>query len=173
MIHNRNPSAALVSAVTTSDQFDTSQWNSICDLTLTLKQARKADNGVWIRIDEAQCRKAVAVFMHRLDRAVYGHAASRFGKRIKVLPILERAQLGRWHIHAAIELPAHISPTRFDELIRQCWSKVDWADDRIFFRDNANRGWIDYMLKPWQKSGFETWLDCIVWECLHNPIVGA
>jgi hypothetical protein len=159
--------------VKTSPHLDTSHWHSLCDLTLTLKQARKADNGVWIRIDQNQCRKAFAVFMHHLDRAVYGNAVRRFGKRVKVIPMLEKDEQGRWHFHAAIEQPPHIDAFRFDELIRQCWPKIDWGYDRIFARDNADRGWLDYMLKPRQKSGLEAWSDCIVWECLINPIVDA
>ena len=88
-------------------------------------------------------------------------------------PDLGEAQRWRWHIHAAIELPPHLEPARFDEMIRECWSRVDWGYDRILLRDNADTGWLDYMLKPWQKSGLETWSDCIVWECLHNPIADA
>src|ERR1700722_225193 len=88
--------------------FDTSHWHSICDLTVTLRQARRADNGSWIKLDQNQCRKAFRGFMHRVDNAVYGNAARRNGKRVKVLPVIEKEAHGRWHYHAAIELPAHI-----------------------------------------------------------------
>jgi len=72
--------------------------------------------------------------------------------------------------HAAIELPPHLSALQFDELARECWKKGDWGGPRIEIKDNADRGWIEYMLKPWQKSGLEDWSDCIDWESLHNPI---
>jgi hypothetical protein len=150
-------------------QLDTRHWHSICDLTLTLRQARRANNDVPIFLDEHQCRKAFAVFVHHLDRAVYGNAVLRFGKRVKVIPVVEKSEFGRWHIHAAIELPSHIDPITFEELVRECWSKVDWADERVFIRDNADEGWLTYILKRGQKSGLETWSDCIVWESLHNP----
>jgi hypothetical protein len=159
--------------LTQSAHLDTGNWHSICDLTVTLRQAKQADNGVWIKLDENQCRKAFRVFMHRLDNAVYGNAARRHGKQVKVLPIIEKDKNGRWHYHAAIELPVHLDSIRFKQLVRQCWSKVDWGYDRILLRDNADRGWIDYILKPRQKSGLEAWSDCIDWESLHNPIADA
>jgi hypothetical protein len=159
--------------VAESQHFDTSNWHSICDLTLTLKQGRKADNDAWIKLDENQCRKAFAVFMHRLDNAVYGNATRRHGKRVKILPVIEKAKNGRWHYHAAIELPAHLDAVQFEQMVCDCWSKVDWGYDRILLRDNADRGWLYYMLKPYQKSGLERYSDCIDWESLHNPIVDA
>ena len=160
-----------------SHLFDTSDWRSIWDLTLTLKQARKTDDGLrWIRTDEYQCREAFRHFMNLLNRAVYGNAYRRNFKKLRVLPILEKAseddrnrQLrGRWHFHAAIEPPTHIEADRFKTLIQECWYKVDWGYCEICVRPNANHRWIDYMLKERQKSAFETWSDCICWEALHN-----
>jgi hypothetical protein len=150
-------------------EFDTRHWHSICDLTLTLRQSRRANNGAPVFLDESQSRKAFAVFIHHRDRAVYGNAALRFEKRVKVVPVIEKENCGRWHIHAAIELPSHVDAVTFEQLVQQSWSKVDWAYDRVFLRDNADRGWLEYILKRGQKSGLETWSDCIVWESLHNP----
>ena len=53
----------------------------------------------------------------------------------------------RWHIHCAIELPAHCDAIGLERLIRACWAKVEWACGRILVRDGADAGWIDYMLK--------------------------
>ena len=169
----RDRTLTLRPDIINSPHFDTSNWHSICDLTLTLKQARKADNGAWVNIDEIQAKEAFRFFMRLLNDAVYGKAARRHAKRLKVLPILERDHQGRWHVHAAIELPPNICPLQFDHLIRECWSRVDWGHDLIFARDNADSGWLDYMLKARQKSGLEAWSDCIVWECCINPIAGA
>ena len=152
-----------------SHLFDTSNWTSMWDLTLTLKQARKTDDGLtWIRTDEYECRKALLHFMHLLNRAVYGNAVRRYGKQLRILPILEKETHGRWHIHAAIEPPNHIEPDLFTVLIHDCWSKVDWGYREILVRPSADRGWIYYMLKRRQKSEFEAWSDCIDWESLHN-----
>ena len=134
----------------------------------------------WIRTDEYQCRKAFLHFMHLLNRAVYGNAARRYGKKLRVLPILENGTFfeqgtdgnrrfrRRWHFHAAIEPPPHIGPDQFKAIIHKCWSKVDWGYREIEVRPNADRGWINYMLKRRQKSEFYAWSDCIDWGSLHN-----
>ena len=169
-----------------SQLFDTSGWGQFCDVTLTLKQARQSDNGVWIKIDDYPCRQAFRHFMNLLNRAVYGAAFRRYGKRLRVLPVLEKGEVraralrswergtsGRWHIHCAIELPSHFDAIALERLIRVCWSTVEWACGRILVRDRANAGWIDYMLKGRQKSTFDGLFDCVIVESFFNTNVGA
>src|SRR5579863_666063 len=140
--------------------FDTSSWGPFCDVTLTLKQARRSDGGAWIKIDDYSCRQAFRHFMNLINRAVYGAAFRRYGKRLRVLPVLEKGEIrtrvlrswqcdtfGRWHIHCAIELPSHLDAVALERLIRGCWVKVEWAYRRILVRDGTNVGWINYMLK--------------------------
>jgi hypothetical protein len=166
--------------------FDTSSWNDFCDVTLTLKQGHQRDCGGWIKIDDYQCRQAFRHFMNLLNRAVYGAAFRRHGKRLRVLPVLERGEVragalrkcdsatfGRWHIHCAIELPSHVAAVVLEKLIRVCWAKVEWGHSRILVRDGTNAGWVSYMLKGRQKSQFDYIFDCIMLESLHNPIAGA
>ena len=119
-------------------------------------------------------------------QAVYGAAFRRYGKRLRVLPVLEKGEVraralrtwergtsGRWHIHCAIELPLHFDAVTLEKLLRGCWAKVAWARGRILVRDGANSGWIKYMLKDRQKSEFDGFFDCIIVGSLHNPIVDA
>jgi hypothetical protein len=166
--------------------FDTSSWTEFCDVTLTLKQGHQRDCGGWIRIDDYRCRQAFRHFMNLLNRAVYGAAFRRHGRRLRVLPVLERGEVraralrtgerstfGRWHIHCAVELPSHVAAVALEKLIRTCWAKVEWGHSRILVRDGANAGWISYMLKNRQKSEFDGFFDCIILESLHNPIAGA
>jgi len=166
--------------------FDTSSWGEFCDVTLTLKQALQPDRGGWVKIDDYRCRQAFRHFMNLLNRAVYGSAFRRHGKRLRVLPVLEKGEVraralrpwecgasGRWHIHCAVELPSHSDAITLENMIRECWAKVEWGHGRILVRDGANAGWIDYMLKDRQKSEFDGFLDCIIIESLHNPIADA
>jgi len=155
-------------------------------LTLTLKQAWQPDRGGWVKIDDYRCRQAFRHFMNLLNRAVYGSAFRRHGKRLRVLPVLEKGEVraralrpwecgasGRWHIHCAIELPSHFDAITLENLIGECWAKVEWGYGRILVRDGANAGWINYMLKDRQKSEFDGFVDCIIIESLHNPIDDA
>lgn len=166
--HNFNPKVLREQV---RKEFDTSAWRSVTAVTLTLKQAYKADNGEWVYATAEICTKTFASFMHKLNRAVFGNAACRFGKRLRVLPVVEKSADGRWHIHAAVEPPAHITAEQFENEIRYCWTKkTDLGYRQIDIQPNANGGWIDYMLKARQKSGLETWEDCIDWYSFHNPI---
>ena len=166
-----------------SHLFDTSSWGEFCDVTLTLKQGHQPASGGWVKIEDYRCRQAFRHFMNLLNRAVYGSAFRRYGKRLRVLPVLEKGEVraralrswergtsGRWHIHCAIELPSHFDAVGLEKLIRDCWAKVEWGHGRILVRDGANAGWISYMLKDRQKSEFDGFLDCIMIKSLHNPI---
>ena len=158
-----------------SNLFDTSSWGEFCDVTLTLKQGHQPESGGWVKIEDYRCRQAFRHFMNLLNRAVYGSAFRRYGKRLRVLPVLEKGEVraralrswecgtsGRWHVHCAIELPSHFDAVALENLICDCWAKVEWGHGRILVRDGANAGWISYMLKDRQKSEFDGFLDCII-----------
>ena len=162
------------SNISAIDHFGTEHWRSICDVTLTLKQSfQLPDTKTRVYIDEFQCRDAFRHFMKMLNRAVFGNAARRNGKRLRVISVLEKDAHARWHYHAAIEPPPHVDEAEFLRMIRKCWRKVDWGYEQTCVRSGADAGWIRYMLKPRQKSGFETWSDCIDWFSFHNPIADA
>jgi hypothetical protein len=148
-------------------------WRSIFDVTLTIKQGRRADNGTWICIDEFQCQLAFWHFKDFLNRAVYGNAVRRYGKTLRIIPVLEKSTGGRWHYHVAIEPPTHLDAVEFEALIHNCWAETDWGYREVMVRDDADSGWIRYMLKPSQKSCFDGWADCIDWFSLNNPVVDA
>jgi hypothetical protein len=165
-----------------SSLFDTSGWGEFCDVTLTLKQGCQGDGSGWIKIDHYQCRQAFRHFMNLLNKAVYGSAFRRHGKRLRVLPVLEKGEVrarslrrwehgtsGRWHIHCAIELPPHFDAFALETLIGDCWAQVELGHRRILVRESANAGWINYMLKDRQKSEFDGLLDCVIIESLYNP----
>ena len=76
-----------------------------------------------------------------------------YWKKARSTPALrswERGTSGRWHIHCAIELPSHFDAVALENLICDCWAKVEWGHGRILVRDGANAGWISYMLKDRQ-----------------------
>jgi hypothetical protein len=166
--------------------FDTSNWGPFCDVTLTLKQGYRPDSGAWVKIGNYPSRQAFRHFMNLLNRAAYGAAFRRHGKRLRVLPVLEKGEVrtralrswevgtsGRWHIHCAIELPSHLDAVALESLVGGCWAKVELGRGRILIRDCASAGWINYMLKSWQKSEFDGFFDCIMIESLNNPIADA
>jgi hypothetical protein len=148
--------------------FSTSHWHSIVALTLTYKQAQRFKFGTWVALDDIQIKKTFRHFLHSLNRAIYKNAYRYHRKRLRVIPVLEKSA-ERWHIHASIELPPHISPDDFEKLVRQCWKATDWGYTETDVKFNADKGWTDYTLKPFQKKDFEHFYDSIVWELFNNP----
>ena len=137
--------------------FDTKNWYSLVAVTFSVKQGIR-EHGYMFYGDQETYTKAFDRFMRRLNRAVYGNAARRFDRRLRVVAVVEKDTHGRWHIHAAIEPPEHMSERKFRSAILRYWpTKNVWAyrENRITF--DADAGWIDYLLKLRQKSGLEAW----------------
>jgi hypothetical protein len=159
--------------------FSIRHWQSICDLTLTLKQARKivvppgspfiTSHETLIFGHEHQYKKTFQLFMSLLNRAVYGATYRRYNKRLRVISVLEKKN-DRWHFHAAIEPPPHLSNNDFKTMILENWSNTDWGYNDNLVRFGADPNWIDfYTLKISQKDELENWYDCIDWKSFHNP----
>ena len=128
--------------------------------------------------------------MTRLNRTVY-KCAARKGKKLRVIPIVEKEDFGRWHYHLAIEPPAHLKPEEFAAQIISCWLTSPWAHRKTEITLDADHGWVHdtfenrknvlpkldpekdgwriYMLKNRGKSGLEDWVDCIDLDTLNNP----
>ena len=68
-------------------------------------------------------------------------------------------------------MPSHLDAVALENLIRGCWADVEWGYGRILVRDGADAGLINYMLKDRQKSEFDGFVDCIIIESLHNPLL--
>jgi hypothetical protein len=124
-------------------QLNTSSWHPVCGLTLALT--------VWscgsrFELDEVQAKRN----FHLLNRACYGsHAARRWDLRVKVIPVIEKERGGRFHFHAAIELRPHLDAAEFERIVRQCWCKTDWSDNRfdgVTVNYGRNGGLLPYVL---------------------------
>ena len=165
--------------------FDTSSWRPFCDVTLTLRQARRLDGGDRIKIDETNAGRLSALRKPAQPRGISSCVSSAWkassciarpgkGRNVRLrVTFRERSRSGRWHVHCAIELPPHFDAVALEKLIRRCWAKVEWGYGKILVRDGTNVGWINYMLKGRQKSEFDSLLDCVIIEALHNPIADA
>ena len=58
-----------------------------------------------------------------------------------------------------VGLPSQFDAVALENLICDCWAKVEWGYGRNLVRDGANAGSINYMLKDRQKSEFDGILD--------------
>jgi hypothetical protein len=153
-------------------------WNSPLAVTLTLKQGRKIATvagaqwnakAAWTSevtqfIDGQTCTANFRHFSNLLNRAVYGHAAKRYGKKVRMVVVLEGNAAVRWHFHAAIDCAAHIEPDGFADLVRECWAQTDWAYGEADIQTGADDGWIRYMSKLRTKTDLASSID---WTNTH------
>ncbi len=70
---------------------DTTDWLSTMGLTLNLKQSIRTSTGGFVTIDEFMAKKAFRQFMNLLNRRIYKSAFRHHGKRLRVIPILEKS----------------------------------------------------------------------------------
>ena len=148
---------------------DTSHWRSVVGLTLNLKQSVVTPSGGFVRIDELTAKKAFRHYMNVLNCRIYNFAFRHYGKRLRVIPILEKSEEGRWHYHAAIEPPWFMDANSFGDIAMDVWLQTPLGYGHGEISVNADGGWIAYMVKPRGKSGLEEYYDCIDTEAFYNP----
>lgn len=149
---------------------DTDHWCSIVGLTLNLKQSIVTGSGGFMRLDELTAKKAFRHYLCDLNRTIYKAAFRHHGKRLRVIPILERSADGRWHYHVAIEPPSFLDDKEFGEIAMEIWLQTDLGYGHGDVSTNVDGGWVTYMAKFRGKSGLEQYLDCIDTEAFYNPL---
>ena len=90
------------------DWISLDDWQNPFAVTLTLRQCVSVPNGTatftsWLT--DTAASQNMRHFLNKLDRSVFGKAATRFGKRVGCVPILEGGIGKRLHYHAVIDCP--------------------------------------------------------------------
>ncbi len=111
-------------------------------VTLTLKQG---DNGG--RLDAIGAAQNLRQFLNCLNRERYGKAFTRFGTRLRVIPMLECSSSGRLHYHLALESPVPNNSLQAESLIRREWIKTRFGHREIHVSHEIDDGWIRYITK--------------------------
>jgi len=99
--------------------------------------------------------------MNRLNASVYGKAFKRFGKRLNVIPSIEKSTEGRLHYHLILQNPYPADPQKVKALIEEQWSKTLFGYRQTHIHWRIDHGWTDYITKL-RSTG-----DGIDWECYH------
>ena len=154
------PSNANIEAV---ERFIKSvQFQNPTAVTLTMKKragARGADSII--------ASENFRHFRNRLNHAVLGSRAKRYGARLTMVVVLEISADHRLHFHCIIDRPCHYSVTEFAAIIREQWWKTDFGYHQVDVQDQSDAGWTDYILKQRQKTSlFDSidWLNCHIAE---------
>ena len=148
---------------------DISPWNDPFAVTLTARRVTRtcADSGTRHFVGREQYAQNLRHFLNVLNKRVYGNAAQRGMKRLRVIPVFEQHQSGRYHLHLAIDRPPHVDEPTFTSMISETWHKTSLGYRNIKVVPHADSGWIGYILKRRSKNGPLT--DAIDWASFHNP----
>ncbi len=114
------------------------------------------------RLDEIEASKNLRHFMNRLNSEVFGKAFKRFGKRLQIVPVLERSSSGRLHYHLILENPYRETPVLFERMIEKEWAKTRYGVREVHVHYSVDQGWVDYITK------FKSASDGIDWENFHQ-----
>lgn len=118
-------------------------------VSLTLKQF-----ALGVKLDEIRASKNLRHFLNLLNSEVFGKRFRRFGKRLNVIPSLERSSSGRLHYHLVLQKPVSRYPEmaqdadkEFLELIDNCWKRTDFGYEHTHIHHQIDSGWTDYISK--------------------------
>ena len=119
-------------------------------VSLTLKQQDGPTS-----LTQIEAGKNLGHFLNRLNKRAFGNAASRYGREVPVVPMVERSLSGRWHYHLTMKNPFTDEDT-CRRTIEDCWSKTPWGYHEIDVRPLYDpAGWINYITKSRDTDGWD------------------
>jgi hypothetical protein len=88
--------------------FNLRKFNDPCAVTLTMKQRVGS-----VELDPIACSRNFAHFSNRLNKAILRNSFTRYGNRIRMIPVIERSHDQRYHYHTAIDRTDHVNRDDF------------------------------------------------------------
>lgn len=138
--------------------FDLNQFNDPCAVTLTMKQRVGS-----VELDKIACSRNFTHFSNRLNKAILRNSYTRYGNRIRMIPVLERSHSQRYHYHTVIDRADRITRDKFKDIVSDCWDRTYWSYREIDFQFDITPGWIHYITKSVTNDS-----DTIDWQNFHR-----
>ena len=120
-----------------NDRYDWSEWlksrlptdGEFIFVTLSLKQGLQREDGSVAYLTNDAADNNVRWFLRQMNRASYGNAARKYGKKLRVIDSAEGGPgtYQRRHRHLLIEKPSHLTFSQFSIFLRENWLKSSWA----------------------------------------------
>lgn len=148
---------------------DISDWHAPHGFTLTMKQGLRplfepASATEYLTREKAS--QNFRHFMKLLNKRLLGKAASRHGKRLPVIPVIEGGNGRRLHYHGVIDCLRDDLIDLFPMIVQSTWAKTKWGWNEIDIQPKIDRGWINYMSKTYDKPDYAAAVD---WENVELP----
>jgi hypothetical protein len=138
--------------------FDLNQFNDPCAVTLTMKQRVSS-----VELDQIASSRNFTHFSNRLNKAILRNSYTRYGNRIRMIPVLERSHSQRYHFHTVIDRASHITRDGFKDIVSDCWDRTYWGYREIDFQFDITPGWVRYITKSVTRD-----TDSIDWQNFHR-----
>ncbi|WP_246326945.1 hypothetical protein [Burkholderia guangdongensis] len=121
-------------------------------VTLTMKPYREimTNKGLTTqRLTEIEAKENFRQFIRRLNAAVYGNAAKRFGTSVYVIPVIEGIVTDKLlHYHCMMgNFRGGVDEALIASAIRAAWLQTDFGNFEVDIKPLTSDGWIDYILK--------------------------
>ena len=121
-------------------------------VTLTLdveSMHRKSRDGVLESDEKISFAKAsFSAFRWKLDRIVLKSAASKHGRELTYVPVIEGQSSGhRIHYHCVIVTPKWVTLTDMKAAVKHAWSRTEFGAHQVDVQPMRDEGWLQYMSK--------------------------
>jgi hypothetical protein len=97
----------------------------------------------WKKLDAIDCEHNFQHFSNRLNKAVLRNSFTRYGNRIRMIPVLERSHSQRYHYHTVLDRLGHVTRPDFKDIVGECWNQTLWGYREIDFQYDISSGWIN------------------------------
>lgn len=156
-----HPNTRIQTAI--RDYMLTRGWAAPHAVTLTMKQVLQTGHAQWVMMNPDRASQNFRHFLNLLNRRIFGNAATRFGKGVQCLCVLEGGAEKRYHYHAVLDCPRSDLLEQFPTMIEDAWRRTDWSYEETSIQPFSDDGWIRYISKfrdkPDYSSAFD-WMNC-------------
>lgn len=112
------------------------------------------------------CEKTLRHFLNVLNKRLFKNgykSPTKFKRRLEVLAVMEGDDVYHRHYHLLLERPEDLSDFRFFWITKECWAKTHLGGSQIKIHYDADKGWLNYMLKARSKEKYDDsidWVNC-------------
>jgi hypothetical protein len=107
-----------------------------------------------LELDEkvALAKIAFSIFRWKLDRTVLKSAASKYGRELTYIPVIEGHSEGqsgghRIHYHCLIVTPTWVTLHEMKVAVKHAWSRTEFAGHQVDVQPMLDDGWLQYISK--------------------------
>jgi len=121
-------------------------------VTLTLdveRMHRKCRSGALTPEEAVDFAKITfSAFRWKLDRTILKSAASKHGRELTYIPVIEGQSSGhRIHYHCVIVTPSWVALPDMNVAVKHAWSRADFGAQQIDVQPMRDDGWLQYISK--------------------------